>query len=125
MSWMGKICCGSNANVQPETNLIGKVPFSYNSPSPVVLVALLAGDCVDEVDVKVETIFDDPLATVSVGTFADVNKYLSSSDVNLQVLCQYNNESNDDLTVADTLILTINPGTSTQGDGYVMYKVRR
>ncbi len=43
------------------------IPFAYNTPSPLTLDTLVAGDIVDSVAVRIDVPFNDAAATLQVG----------------------------------------------------------
>lgn len=99
--------------------------FAFNDASPATVIPLVAGAIVEWVKLVISTTFDDPGATLQVGTTAQPGVVLSavqndpgddsvfSTDVPLRV------------TAPTNLILTISPGTSTQGAGYVLARIRQ
>ena len=99
------------------------VNFDHTTPSPMTLYNLLDGDIVLEAEVQTTEAFDDNSATIQLGTILDPNRILPALPVN-QVDCQYNSTYNHKIVGSQTLILTINPFTSTQGAGCVILKIR-
>ena len=98
------------------------VSFSFSTPSPVVLGSLVAGCKFDRVTVFIETPFDDDLATVSVGTSADPEMLLGTDEIASSVDGQYENDALVVVKVPDVLLLSIHPGSSTQGSGWLLYQ---
>lgn len=101
------------------------VPFQYDSVSPFIIVPLKAGDIVDKIELTIEQVFDDPAATLKVGTAANLEKFLKTSDIAVTKLNTHINEENIRSAINETMILTIAPGASTQGSGVVIYTIRR
>lgn len=85
---------------------------------------LQAGQVVEFAHVLIETPFSDPSARVQVGTSGSPGAILASADVDTQTVGQYNNDQVFPVGVSDILLLTITPGTSTQGSGLLMYQVK-
>ncbi len=107
--------------VNPE--LYARVNFTYNTVSPLTIINLLAGDEIDTVKLVITTAFDDASATLSVGTVASPTLIFNAVKANKAQ--QYSSFEHHTIGLAEILRLTINSGTSTQGAGYIIYRVRR
>jgi hypothetical protein len=117
--------CASQA-LGAGLNLIPfKVPFNFATISPLVLFNLLAGDDINEVEVVIETPFDDPLATLQVGVLGDLGVVLSPTQIDPDVVGQYGTFVDRASVINENLLLTINPAGSTTGSGYVAGTIRR
>ena len=102
------------------------VYFTFASPSPLTLVNLKAGDIIDEADVVITTAFDDIAATLEVGTVAIPGLVLPTNKINPTVLDRtFTSSVKHEIGLAEILRLTITPGTSTQGAGFVLFTIRR
>lgn len=97
-----------------------KVPFTYNTPSPLTVIAVTSADAIIDTELVIETAFDDPAATLQLGTFADIDLILPTNHNNPTQVGSYGTQCNFYFTVPDSIILTISPGTSTQGSGYIL-----
>ena len=103
----------------------GVVPFAYSTPSPLTILPLLANDIIDQVEIEIDTPFNDPASTLIAGTVATPDLVLGTSDVLPSAANTYGNDNNFKMVGAETLRLTLNPGTSTAGAGKVLFLVRR
>ena len=99
--------------------------FQFDTVSPLTLFNLIASDTIDKVEVCITEAFDDSAATLEVGTVGNPSLIFSSSQINPQKVGDYVCDQNFLITVAEVLRLTINPGTSTQGKGFVVITIRR
>jgi hypothetical protein len=108
----------------PETHGedVLKIPFAFNTPSPLLLTPLIAGSTVNRVLVAVDTFFDDAGSQLRVGISTIPGLILDTSEINPSQAGQYENVSTFVFAVADVLQLRIAPGLSTQGSGYVLIK---
>lgn len=100
------------------------VPFSHSTPSPLVLQALAPGQTLARVAILIQTPFDAPGASLSVGTFADPAKILAPGDAPPAASGQYESDAIAPTGVPDSLILTISPSGSTVGAGLLYYRTR-
>jgi len=98
-----------------------KVPFTFASASPIVLGPITPGTVVYLSQIAIEVAFNDPAATVEFGLLSNPGLFLGPGDVLANFVAQYRNSEALGPAVPDTLILTINPGTSTQGSGFLLY----
>ena len=106
------------------TELFRVVGFNYLSPSPLILPdAMVIGQAIVRCGIKIETRFDDPSATILLGTPALPSRLMGASDSRPSMADQYENDILDVFAVNAPLQLTINPGASTQGSGYVFYQI--
>lgn len=100
------------------------LPFSFDSPFPIVLQAIMAGQLLDRAALLIEVMFDDPAATAELGTTTDPGEVFNTSDVDLGVLGQYENRILTRFLFNDFLVFSIAPGTSTRGSGILLYKLK-
>ena len=99
--------------------------FTHTTSSPLFLASLSAGDVIDEVEVVIVTDFDDVASFLRVGIIGDQDLVFSSSEIETTMIGQYKCSGNFLLPVSETLQMIISPGASTQGDGFVVVKIRR
>ena len=96
-----------------------KVTFAFNTASPVTIAALATGDVVMITNLTITTTFDDAAATLQIGVAGDTGAVIDTTDnvpgtaANYQSITPYTAVSNTNL------ILSINPGTATQGAGTI------
>jgi hypothetical protein len=100
--------------------------FAFNTASPLILVPVFAGGINARAQIQITTAFNDPAATLLVGTSANPSLVMDAADSIPSVVGSY-----DQSTMVtfpgpgpDNLQLTINPGTSTQGAGILYYELR-
>jgi hypothetical protein len=101
------------------------VPFSFSTASPMILVVLAIGQILDRACVLIQTAFDGIAPTIQLGTFFDPGVILSTNEINAKAIGQYETNELVPITIADFLILTITPSTSTVGNAILFYKIRR
>ena len=111
---------GYNPNSVNATQL----PFSPASPGIQILCQLKPGWSLSQITVAIEVPFDDPAATISVGTSADPSRFFGSGDADLGVVGQYESSWVYGITAVEYMILTVNPGTSTTGTAMLYYQLR-
>ncbi len=102
----------------------GWVAFAFGTASPLTLQALAAGAVVEFALVVIETVFDDPTATLKVGTVATPDLVLGTGEIKATAIGQYASDIAHEVAVPEFLKLTISPGASTQGAGHVLFRVR-
>ena len=107
-----------------ETGVFGEEDFAFDGAFPVDLAILGAGGFIDKVEFVVEVAFDDPAATLKIGTVAAPELVFAAVDTDLTILEQYVSEVNHRILADDILRLVIEPGASTQGSGYVNFVLR-
>lgn len=100
------------------------VPFSFATPSPLVLAAIVPGQTLTRAAMQIDTPFNDPAARVELGTSLVPGLVFSSTDVSTGVAGQYENRILTTFISVDLLLLTIAPGASTQGSGIIFYAIQ-
>jgi len=115
---MGKIIVADVEDVQ-------KVSFAFNTGSPLILGIVAAGQVLDRASVLITTAFDDPSATVQLGTSGIPGLILGPADARPPVVGQYEHVALVIFPVNDLLQLTISPGASTMGAGVLLFKIKR
>ena len=98
-------------------------PFTF-SDGVLPLQSVLAGDQISRVCVIIQTPFNDPLASITVGTTGNPSLLMSAGDNFPAFSNQYNTSEVTIFSLPDTMQLTINAGTSTQGSGILLYHFR-
>jgi len=101
------------------------IDFAFGDVSPKIVGILNPGDIVINSELDIITPFNDPAASLALGTIAVPGRFLGTNESQPDVGGNYVNQSNFPMTVAEQCRLTISPGTSTQGIGRVVVTVRR
>lgn len=118
--WIQRAVSGGSGDLEEVC-----VPFQYNSTSPLVIDNIVAGQKVVNSEIEILTPFDDPGAVLRLGTFADDDLIMTEDMNNPQIVHLSVNHDNFEFLVNDSVILTISPGTSTQGSGKVNLTIDR
>lgn len=105
--------------------VVGKVNFAYNTPSPLTIINLAANDVLNVQAVVITTPFNGVGSSLRLGTVAAPNSILSSTQITPTVTATYETSEKQLINVPEIMRLTIVPGTATQGAGYVLYNIRR
>jgi hypothetical protein len=104
--------------------LVVGVPFAFNTASPLILQAVAAGTLLNRADILITTAFDDPAATLRLGTAASPSLVLAAADNLPSRLGQYQTEALTLFVAPDNLQLSISPAASTMGAGIVFFKLK-
>jgi len=110
--------------VTPAVEYI-KFPFTFATPTPQTIYTLITGEMITDTELVIETVYDDNAATLSVGIFANVELMIERKGNNPKKLGNYGNDENFEFGVDTAILLTLSPGASTQGSGYVLIEVKR
>lgn len=102
-----------------------EVSFEFDTASPLTIFNLLSNDLIDKSEVTITEPFDDPSATLELGTVANPDLIFSTSQIDAQAVGDYVCDKNIKITTNETMRLNINPGSSTQGKGFVLITIRR
>lgn len=102
-----------------------RTPFTFATASPLALgPALIAGNIVSETQIVIEVGFDDPTATLELGTNAAPVSLNDDPENDPQSIGRYAGAGRDRQAVgAEQAQLVITPGVSTMGSGYVLYTI--
>lgn len=105
---------------------VGWLPFAWNTPSPLVLQGVAAGQLLNRVSVLLIVPFngEDPPGTLEVGTLTTPDLVFTSADIDTEVAAQTDSDALELFAANDTLILTIDPGDSSAGNGIILWKVK-
>jgi hypothetical protein len=96
--------------------------FTFATSSTIVLGAILAGTTLRDAAVLIETPFNDPAASLQLGTSSDHTLLLGSSDSKLSLAGSYTTEAFVVVGAPDVLLLNLSLGVSTVGEGYVFFR---
>jgi len=102
-----------------------KVNFTYQTASPLFLQGLSDENVIDVVTLVILTPFDDVAATLTCGTDGTPALVFSAGDVTPGQARQYGFEEKHEIAGAENLRLFLSPAGSTQGAGYVLFRVKR
>jgi hypothetical protein len=102
-----------------------RTPFTFATASPLALgPALIAGNIVSATQIVIEVGFDDPAATLELGTNAAPISLNDDPENDPLSIGRYPGADRDRLAVgAEQAQLVITPGASTMGSGYVLYTI--
>jgi hypothetical protein len=103
-------------------NITGQVrfPFNFGDASPRVCANVPANNVVTLAALIFTTAFNDPTATITIGTSGNVGQLLDVTDANPGIVGTYSVEPGHKYNIATEVILTINPGSSTSGGGVLI-----
>lgn len=107
-----------------STNNFVTIPFSYNSSTPVNILMMAANMLIYDCSIIIETAFNDPTSTLSVGDSGNPSRLMSSVDNSSTIENTYKTTPSHKYGSNTQVTLTITPGTSTQGSGYVVLTIQ-
>jgi hypothetical protein len=90
-----------------------RTELQYNAAYPFAVLALPAGQALDEVEVIMEIPFNDPTATIEVGIPSSHGAYMTAGDVDVTSTDSFEREAS--AVGPLTVFVYCNPGTSTAG----------
>ena len=118
-NWYDDFLAG-NINPLAQTERVEKVSFAYNTPSPLVLQQVFAGQVLDRCAILLTTPFNDPAAFVTSPSLV-----LAAGEATLTILGNtYDQSALFEFSIMDFFQLTISPGVATAGAGLLLYKMR-
>jgi hypothetical protein len=109
--------------VSPSGGNAVVVPFTYSSGT-LVLQATAMGQVLTRAVVVVTAPFNDPSATLVLGTTTDPGLIFEAGDVDASLPLQTDGDAIFSFTTTDFLLLTIEPGASTVGAGSLYYWIQ-
>jgi hypothetical protein len=101
-----------------------RAPFTFASGSIIVQV-VEAGSFLDGAILVIDVPFDDPAATIKVGTTTLDSVVFGVTDNAPFAANQYANQEMTSFPIDDILQLIVSPAGSTQGSGTLLYRYRR
>ena len=104
----------------PGTSSFIKVSFTFTNTPSIIILSVVDGDCIVDSEIVIETPFDDPAATLSLGSVANNSLILSTIENRPTIADNYGNEENFKFAISEQIRLYINAGASTQGAGYIL-----
>ena len=107
----------------PGTLVGNRALFTFQS-GRMPLRQVFVGEAIENARIVIQTPFDDPRATLEVGTTETPGLLFGVPDVSLQTPGQYISQAEFEFGSGDYLMLIVNPGLSTQGSGVVLYDYR-
>lgn len=99
-----------------------KVPFSYNSTSPLNIVLMGSSKFIYDARLIIETPFDTP-ATLEVGDSENPGRLLAATENDPQQATAFESSPNYKYPSNTQIQLTITPNGATQGSGFVILTV--
>lgn len=114
---------GGGGGAGPEAEEIHTYAFSYTTPSPATVFTIPASGRILSVGIQITTAFDDLSATLSVGDGGNTSRLMSASQNIPSEIGESESHIGYQYVASTPILLTINPGTSTQGSGvvYIVY----
>jgi hypothetical protein len=110
----------NTANFSNNVEGYVKVPFNFDTVSPRNIAVVPGNAVVSEVNIVINIPFNDPTATVEVGTVANLTQLVTANDVTTNIAGTYVTMPGT-IYLSDThIILTINPGSSSTGNGMLI-----
>jgi hypothetical protein len=106
----------------PGTEIASTVAFSFTTGT-LVLGAIAAGARFTRAAVVIDVAFDDPGASIQLGTSASPGLLLDVGSSRPSNPGQYDSDALVVVPAPDVLVLTVSAGTSTHGVGLLLYKV--
>lgn len=94
--------------------------FNFGDASPSTIATLPSGATVTGVQLVITTALNDTGATISIGTGANANLFLATTDNLPYESGTYSTEPAYKLSTSTPVVLTINPGTSSVGNGVIV-----
>lgn len=115
---------GGSSSASAKVEFI-RVPFAFNSVTPYIVTSMLLGQSIANSELVIETPFDDPNASLTLGTFANPSLILSASQIKPQMSASFGSEVNHLFIIDEFIVLFLNPLGSTQGSGYIFLEIKR
>lgn len=114
---------GGGGGAGPEAEEIHTFAFSYNTPSPATLFSIPANGRILTVGVQITTAFNDAAATISIGDGGNTSRLMTTSQNIPNEVGESESHVGYQYVASTPILLTISPGTSTQGSGvaYIVY----
>lgn len=112
----------SGGSVSPDKTWIAE-DFAFTDASPKKVFTIPAGYSIITCQVIITTVFNDPIATLKVGTLALVNKYMTDTANDPTQLGEYETNPYQAVLVDTDIYLSIAAGAATQGVGVVQMEL--
>lgn len=109
----------------PDIEDVQRVLFSFDTPSPMSLGNVIAGQTLDRASLLITTAFDDPMSSVQLGTSTTPGLIFGATDTRPSFVGQYEHVALVTFPINDVFQLLISPGASTQGAGILLFKIKR
>ena len=93
--------------------------FNYQTDPQTFLGTLASNRIITNIEVRINTPFDDPSATVTIGTLNNPSEFFPVELSDLYAADTYANPQQYSLKSQTSIELFLNTGDSTTGDGYV------
>jgi len=99
--------------------------FDFNSTVPQVITVMEPEECLIKVFINCDTPFNSLSPTISIGDDLDVNRFVSTTDVNLTSVGKYEFLTIDSISISTNIKYYPNLGTSTQGTGTILVLIQK
>lgn len=99
------------------------VPFTFATPSPLLLGAIHAGQVLNRASLLIQVPFDGENSQISFGTSSNPILYLQCAGPSPGYSVQYDSNEVSVTPSADILLLSLSTPGATQGQGMLLYKL--
>lgn len=121
-----ELALASSGGGSSSGEIVIAVPFQFDTPSPFLLTPELpANVLINRTAILISEAFDDGAATLDLGIPAAAALFLTNAtDITPTIAGTYDSDELVNLVAATNVQLTISPGGSTQGGGFVLVKAK-
>lgn len=109
-----------------SSNTVIRAPFAFDDTSPLHIYQTPSFSVtVLTAQIQLNEAFDDGAATLTIGDAGDSDRLFTAADIdNITEAGVYTTTPNHTYASTTAVQLTITPGTSTQGSGFVLLEVQ-
>jgi hypothetical protein len=108
-----------NPAIQTRSSNSLRIPFAYNTPSPIALITALNGSFVSRTIVEVTTAFNGASPTLKIGEAGTTDRLMATTECDLKIIGQYETSPLYEYPGDTDVIATLVPSGSTQGAGVI------
>lgn len=116
---------GGGGGTDPVAREVAVINFAYNDASPKNLITLPVGTRILTCQIIITQVFNGVGASLTVGDAGDADRYMEASQNFPDELAEFESNMYYELPAATTLLLTLNPAGSTQGQGRVVIEYKQ
>jgi hypothetical protein len=110
----------TGGGADPNAEEVHTFPFAFNTASPATVFNIPAGARILTIGLQIGTAFDDPSATIKIGDAGQDDRLMTVAQNVPSEIGEYESNPIYQYVSATNILLTISPGTSTQGSGVVI-----